>query len=51
VARDPDRGWMDSAILSKIACPRAISDSKWGVSAGRLVLVLVAGRSSLRPFG
>jgi hypothetical protein len=50
VARDLDRGSMDSAILSKIALSRAIWDFKWGVNAGRLVLVLVAGRSSLRPF-
>ena len=50
MARDLDRGWMVSDILSKIAISRAITDFKWGVSAGRLGLVLVARRSSSVSF-
>ena len=41
---------MTSEILSKIAISRAITDFKSGVSAGRLRLVLMAKRSSLRSF-
>jgi hypothetical protein len=51
VARKRDRGWMDSDILSKIAISRAISDVKSGVSAGRLVLVLMARRTRSKSFG
>ena len=48
-ARDLDLGWIFSDVLSRIALPRAITDCKWGVSAGRLELVLMARQSSLRP--